>query len=141
MASVIEEMVKSLSKRLREKFGEEYKVYTEGVYMGAEKPCFFIECEKAEKIPLLGKRFMLRVSIAVTLVSESDTKRSEAENAAWDMFGAMSYIEAGERISRGRGLNGRCEDGGFVMRGVYDVFMTEDEGQDETAMMETMSVR
>ncbi len=134
-------MVKSLAKRLRERFGEEYKVYTEGVYMGAEKPCFFIECEKAEKIPLLGKRFMLRVSLAATLASESDTRRSEAENAARDMFGAMSCVEAGGRISRGRGLNGRCEDGGFVMRGVYDIFMTEDEGQEEIAMMETMSVK
>lgn len=139
MASVIEETVRSLSERLREKFGEEYKVYTESVYMGAEKPCFFIDCEKTEKIPLLGKRFMLRINIAATLVSDSDTKRSEAENAAWDMFGAMSYLEAGNRIIRGRGLNGRCEDAGFVMRGVYDIFMTEDE--EETAMMESMSVR
>lgn len=139
MASPIVETVKSLSERLKESFGEEYRVYTEGVYMGAEKPCFFIECEKAEKIPLLGRRFILRASIAVTFVSDSDTRRSEAEDFVWKIFEAMSCLDAGSQKSRGRHLNGRNEDGGFTVRGVYDIFTAEDG--EETAMMETMSVK
>lgn len=133
------ELVRSLAIALSERF-EGYEVYTEGVYMGAEKPCFFIECEKAEKIPLLGKRFILRISLSVTLESDSDTKRLEAEEAVEKIFDAMSLLEADGRKIRGRALNGREENGGFVMRGVYDVFLCAPE-EEEKVMMETLTVK
>jgi hypothetical protein len=137
---MVEELVKSLAERLREMF-DGYEVYTESVAMGAEKPSFFVECEEAEKVQLLGKRFILRISLSVTLESDSDRKRSESESIMPTIFEAMSVLKTEERIVRGRSLTGRNESGRLVMRGVYDVFMTDEISEDKIFMMETMSER
>ncbi len=132
-------LITALAEKLREAFGGKYEVYTEGVYMGAQKPSLFIECENAETIELLNDRYMIRITLAVTFEDSSDTRRKNAQEITEKVFSAMKYIEADKVKYRAMGLNAKFDGKGIVVRGKYDMALCEDT-EEERSMMETVSV-
>ncbi|MCD8049265.1 MAG: hypothetical protein LUG52_06650 [Clostridia bacterium] len=140
---MVDRVIGVLAERLEEKFGERFAVYTESVKMGAEKPCFFVECEKAEKVALLGGRYMLRLSVAVKLEGEGDTARFDEQSVTGDLFEIMNLLEVDGKLFHARGLNGSFEGKALVMRCVYDVpvKIVPDEGEEEAAMMEEVTFK
>ncbi len=140
---MVDRVIGALAERLDEAFGERFTVYTEGVKMGAEKPCFFVECEKLEKVALLGGRYMLRFSIAVKLEGDGDTPRFDAESVTGELFEIMNVLEVEGNLLRAMGLNGRFEGKGLVMRCSYDavVKIVPDEGEEEIALMEEVTFK
>lgn len=133
------DLIAGLAENLRRAFGEEYEVYTESVQMGAKKPCFFIECEKAEKKELLNGRYMIRATVAVALEDERECRKKNAAEAAAKMFEAMEYVVSGGRRVRGMRLNLRFEDKRPVMRGIYDMWLCN-TAEEDAEMMETISM-
>lgn len=134
---MVEELIGAIAQKLRDRFGNEYRVYTEGVYQFAEKPCFFIECEGIERVPLTGNRYYLRVTVKVTAEIDGDEKKYKAQRASGDVFSQMNSVEVNSFILQGRKIHGKWEDGNLVIRGCYDIF-TKQEEESERAMMETV---
>ncbi len=131
-------LITALAEKLREVFSGRYEVYTEGVYMGAQKPSFFIECENAETIELLNDRYMIRETLAVTFEDSSDTRRKNAQEITEGIFSAMKYIEADNVKYRAMGLNAKFDGKCVVVRGKYDMALCEN-AEEERCMMETAS--
>ncbi len=132
-------LITALAEKLREAFSGRYEVYTEGVYMGAQKPGFFIECENAETIELLNDRYMIRITLAVTLEDNSDTRRKNAQEITKGIFSAMKYIEADKVKYRAMGLKATFDGKRVIVRGKYDMALCENF-EEERCMMETVSV-
>lgn len=137
-----DEIICALAEALRDRIGEEYEVYTEGVFMNAVKPCAFVECEKAEKLPLLGKRYILRIHALITIEDERDEKMYEGDKMTRAIFDAMAWIKGPSGLFRGRGVNARRENGRLLLRGAYDAFLSEENKasgtEEDIGMMETL---
>ncbi len=132
-------LITALTERLREAFSGRYEVYTEGVYMGAQKPGLFVECENAETIELLNDRYMIRITAAVTFEDSSDTRRKNAQEITEEIFSAMKYVEADKRKYRAMGLNAKFDGKRVIVRGKYDMALCKNT-EEERCMMETVSV-
>lgn len=136
---MIDVLVGAVGSMLHEKWGDEYEVYTEKVYQGAKRPCFFVECEKTEKINLLGGRFFVRADIKVTLENDSDTKIREADALIDSIFSLLNFVDVGERRIFGRRINAKWENGSMVVRSVYDVSGVIEETEGD--LMEKITVK
>lgn len=135
---MVEKLIEAIGKSLKEKLDGEFEVYTENVYQSAVKPCFFIECENAEQMQLLGGKFFLRVTVKVTLDSDDERKKYRAEAVLGDVFNIMSLALAEGRVLRGRKINAKWESGKLVIRSVYDIFIEEESGEEEKTLMQTI---
>lgn len=135
---MVEKLIEAIGKSLEEKWDGAFKVYTENVYQSAVKPCFFIECENAEQMQLLGGKFFLRVCVKVTLDSDDECKKYQAEAVLGDMFNIMSLAMAGDRVLRGKKINAKWESGKLVVRSVYDIFIEEENEEEEKTLMRTI---
>lgn len=135
---MVEKLIEAIGKSLEEKWDGTFEVYTENVYQSAVKPCFFIECENAEQMQLLGGRFFLRVTVKITLDSDCERKKYEAEAVLGDVFNIVSLVKAGDMVLRGRKINAKWESGKLVIRSVYDIFTEEEKEAEEKPLMETI---
>ena len=133
---MVEKLIGCLSAQIKKRW-EEYEVYTEGVYQHAVKPCFFVECENVEQIKLLGERFYLRVTVKITLQSDSEIKKYESQKMIGDFFALMNHIEVDDVILYGRKIHSKWENGALTLRGSYNVF-TRAESDKNLALMETI---
>lgn len=124
---MVEKLIGALALSMKEKWDDTYRVYTESVFQSAEKPCFFIECENAEQVGMLGGRFFVRVTLKITLDSNSEEKKYEADEIMGDMFTLMNSVVVENVVLHGRGINAKWEKGNLVIRGCYDIFMSEEK--------------
>lgn len=58
-------IVRAVSRRLFEEFGEGYAIYQNDVPQGLQEPCFFIRVLRPEISPLLGRRSLRCVPLDV----------------------------------------------------------------------------
>lgn len=136
---MVDKLIGAVAEKVRKEFGEKTEVYTEGVYQNAVKPCFFVECEKCERIEMLNRNFFVRVHAAVVYENEGDEKRRDGESITARLFDLLSCIEAGDVCFNGRKIYARWEDGRLVVRALYDMWPTEEI---ETCdVMETIEVK
>lgn len=134
---MVEKIIGSLSALIREKWGDEYKVYTEGVYQGAEKPCFFVDCESVEQAKLLGERFYLKVTVKITVENDNELKKYEGQKMIGDFFALMNSIQVGNITLYGRKICSEWKNGKWVIRGCYNIFPAL-ENEENVALMETI---
>lgn len=135
---MVEKLIGAIGDAFRNKWGDEYAVYTEAVEQGVKKPCFFIECEKSDAVRLLGERFFVRCTVKVTLDSDKEDKKCESGSLTGDMFKLLGLIEADGGFFRGRKISGTWESGGFAVRAVYDVYPVWEE---EAELMEKIEAK
>lgn len=136
---MVDLLIGAVGEKIRNFWGEEYAVYTESVHQGAIKPCFFVECEKAERVEMLNRRFFVRVTVKITFENDSDTKKYETENITAPMFDLLSLVNAAGGYFNGRKIYGKWEDGAFVIRCCYDIYTVQNG--EETEFMETVKVK
>lgn len=139
---MISSLTKEIGERIREGIG--YEVYTENVYQGTQKPCFFVKCENVEKKQLLGGRFFLRVGIKVELDTDSETKKYDTEKLTGMLFKIMNLVHVEDKVFHGRGTTGKWENDLFVIRSSYDVFIKEGNevcGEEDIYLMESIEVK
>ncbi len=122
-----EEIIRNIADMLRGEFGEEYEIYTEGVYQGAKKPCIFIECEKSERVNLLGKNFYIRNTVLISIDDERRDKRVKAASIAGDIFNILNCVKTDAAVLWGRNIHGKWDKGNFNIRASYNVFTKEKE--------------
>lgn len=135
---MIEKLIETVSINVKKALGNEYKVYTEAVYQGGEKPCVFIECERLEKINLLGERYFLRAWLKVSLADDRRDKKHHADAASEALFNIMAKVCTDTVIIWGRNLTAKWENGDFTLRAYYDIYT---QNKEETEMMEKIVLR
>ena len=133
---MIKKLIGAVAQSIRERLGAGYKVYTESVHQNLEKPCFFVECESAEKVPLLGRRFFLRMWVKISFLSSGDRKNYEEQEILGDLFLALNTIKTEEKSLMGRKIHAKRESGILTLRGCYDVFFEEAGENEDAALME-----
>ena len=131
-----EKLVGKVAKSIRDRVKETYRVYTECVEQNLEKPCFFVECESAEKVPLLGNRFFLRVWVKVSFDATGERQNFKEQEVLGDVFLALNTVKTEEGCLMGRKIHAKRESGILTVRGCYDVFFEESEDKEEAALME-----
>ncbi len=132
---MVDGLICAIADVVKNTAGEEYVVYTESVHQKAVKPCFFIECEKAERIEVLNGGFFLRVSVKISCENDSDTKKYETDKLINALFEALRWIWIDTKAIAGRRIWGKWEDGRFVIRGCYDVWGIDSVDTDTDLML------
>lgn len=135
---MVDGLIGAIVKSISDTFEGRYGVYTENVYQGAEKPCFFVECEKAERVEMLNRRFFVRVTVKITFENDSDEKQYEAENVAAEMFDLLGLVKTDTVCFNGRKIYGKWESGRFVIRACFD--MWNERATEVAEMMEKIEV-
>lgn len=118
---MVGEITRAIAKSVRDEWGMDYRVYTESVYQNAKKPCFFIGCESAERIRLLGGGFFMRVKMRIAIENDSDTKKAEIEKMVGRLFSIINFVTVGEKKFFCRNCTGGWESSGFVVHATYDM--------------------
>ena len=135
---MVDNLICALAQSIEKALDGEYAVYTEAVHQNAVKPCVFVECENAERVEMLNRRFFVRVSVKLTLENDSDEKKAQTDALTAKLFGLLGRVEAEGVCLNGRKIHGRWEDGSFVIRCIYDMWHEEVE---ECDLMEKIEVK
>lgn len=137
--SLVDKLIGAVAKKIKRELGEKAEVYTEGVYQNAVKPCFFVECEKSERMEMLNRRFFVRVHVAVIYENDGDEKRCDAESITATLFDLLARIDADEVCFNGRKIYGKWENGRLVIRALYDMWPQWES--EECTLMEAIEVK
>lgn len=135
---MVDLLICAVSKKIRDAWSE-YEVYTENVHQGVKKPCFFVQCEKTEKVDMLQRRFFVRVTVKIVFENDNDSALYDGECITARMFDLLSALEIDGQIFNGRKVYGKWEDGRLVVRCCYDVYTVNEK--EDTALMESVEVK
>ncbi|MBR5535063.1 MAG: hypothetical protein IKU60_00290 [Clostridia bacterium] len=136
---MIEKLITALAQSIRNEFENEWRVYTESVYQALEKPCFFVECEKVERVDMLNRRFLMRVNVKITCENDSEERKNDAQSLSAKLFDLLGCIRVDDCFFNGRKIHGKWESGSFVVRCVYDMVAKKEE--EEAEKMLTIETR
>jgi hypothetical protein len=128
---MINGIISGICKKLREEFGEGYKVYTEQVKQGLTEPCFFVLCvSRSDERYMFGRRHMILQFCVYYFSADSEDVYADCNRMNGRLYTALSYILIGENLMRGTKMRTETVDGVlnfFVNYDVY-VFDTPDPG-------------
>lgn len=136
---MVEKLIGAVAQKVRNEFGEKIEVYTESVHQNAVKPCFFIECEKCERVEMLNRNYFVRVQVAVTYENEGDEKKHDAQGVTAKLFDLLSCVMAEEVFFNGRKIHAKWEDGRLIVRAIYDMWPTME--RETGTLMEAIEIK
>ncbi len=135
---MVETLTEGIVESIRDRWGEEYKIYTESVYQNVLKPCFFVECQEVRNVQLLGRKFFLRVKMKVSFFNDGDEKKHMGEKLVGEIFSLMNTVKKDGNIFYGRGLKSTWENDALIIIGEYDLF--EKNKKEDAEMMESVEI-
>ena len=136
---MVDKLIGALAESIESAFDGKYKVYTESVYQNAQKPCFFAECERAERLPMLNRRFFVRVHVLITFENDGDEKKFETESIVARLFDILGLVKVEDGYLNGRKIYGKQEEGRFVVRAIYDMWPQNIEK--DIGIMESLEIK
>lgn len=118
---MLNEIMKAVTNRLEELFGEDYAIYTSSVEQGLEEPCFFVGFLEPSERPLIGSRYFRNSSIYIQFLSDKEGLKltTEVNEVADMLISGMEYIA----LSDGRKIEGtqrKCK----IADGVLNFFVS-----------------
>lgn len=134
---MINNLISGIGQAIRSDFPEEaYRIYTEKIEQGLEKPCFFILCANQRYDAKLGSRFMLNTSFDVQYFS------SLGNNDCWEVAeklrGFLEEITVDGSLVQGTSINYRVENGVLHFLIDYNIPMMHEK--DAVEFMEEVTV-
>lgn len=109
---MIQSIVDGISLTLHTAFGDGYKIYTESVKQGFQKPCFFIQLVTLQSRLQRGRRFFRQSSFCIHYFPNSkNAPKAECFQMQDDLFLALEYITVDDDLLRGINMSGEFEQG------------------------------
>lgn len=119
MNVLLNEIVKGISRALRNEFGEDYEIYKENIEQGLKEPCFSILCVSPKIIKGLGERYERNNMFCIHYFAKNKQFRMECLEVFERMADCLEYITvSGDLV---RGLNIRSEE--ITEDGIMHVFV------------------
>ena len=132
---MINDIIDSMCRAIRQKFGSGYRIYTEQMKQGIEEPCFFISLLQPENKEDLTHRRKLTHLISVQYFAGSDEPKAECNNV-YESLQMLERLTVGTNCFRGELEFKSITDGVMTITVKYKAFMLN-VTQEET--METMN--
>ena len=133
---MIDKIVKAISLALNAEFGENYKIYTEGLEQEMENPCFFIICDAPRNALFFGKKYFRSNIFCIQYIPYTEDIRAECNGVTERLFECLEYIKVDDRLIRGKKMEPEVKDGILYFFLNYDFFVYRKK---DAEMMETLS--
>ena len=89
---MLNEIIKGVSVRLYDSFGDAYRIYQNDVEQGLKEPCFFIQILEPSRSPLLGQRSMVRIPLDISYFPRRGGNNDEMLSVGWQLMEQLEYI-------------------------------------------------
>lgn len=124
---MINDIVKSIGVALNAEFGDQYRLYAEGVRKGLEAPCFSISCINATYDLFLGKRYFCANQFCIQYLPPDGEKPEECHAVAERLHRCLEWITVDGSFMRGSKMNHKLEDGILHFLLNYDFFVRRED--------------
>ena len=115
------DVLDGVSVKLNELFEDEYKIYTNSVKQGLEKPCFFIKILPSSKKKLIGNRYENELNLVIHSMLEEGNM--EEFNNISDSLYELEYITLlNKDILKGYDMKTEISDGVLLFFITYKFF-------------------
>lgn len=103
----IEQIVDGICTRLKESFGDGYKIYPEAVKQGLSNPCFFVRLVNPQSTMQPFQRYLREHLFCIQYMPLSETEpRKECHTVMDKLYLALEYIKVDGHLQRGVNLRG-----------------------------------
>lgn len=133
---MISKIVGAISHALNAEFGDNYKIYTEGIEQEMENPCFFIICNAPRYALFFGTKYFRTNIFCVQYIPYTEDIRAECNEVAERLFECLEYIKVDGRLIRGRKMEPEVKNGTLYFFLNYDFFVYRKK---DVELMETLS--
>lgn len=90
---MINSIIETISRAIKDEFGNRYTNYMEAVKQDLKKPCFFILCINPTKKLLRGKRYLRTNQFCIQYFPESENnKRRECNETAEKLLSCLEWL-------------------------------------------------
>ncbi len=124
------DILDSISIKINELFGDDYKIYTDNVKQGLEMPCFFIKMLPSNKKKLIGNRYENECNLVIH--SMLDEENTEEYNDISDKLYELEYITLlnGDML-KGYGMRTEISDDVLLFFVTYKYFTYKNKAKDD----------
>lgn len=121
----INDIVKAISIKLHQVFGDSYTIYAEKIPQGFTRPCFFIALLEPEMQQIMGNRYKLTLLFDIHYFGPNNM---DSYSTLSKLMTDMEYISTinGDMV-RGTKMNGQLVDDVLHFFVHYDLFLMKQE--------------
>lgn len=136
---MVNEIVKGISKKLYETFGDSYKIYKENIPQGFTEPCFHIRHVQTFNSKKLANRYLRQNHFDVMYFpKDSYSENSDIHNVTEELFLCLEEIFVLDNLVRGVKMSPEIVDGVLHFFVNYDMFVKRPE-TNTTDHMQTLN--
>ena len=132
---MINAMIESISRTLKDEFGSRYKVNMEEKRQDLREPCFFISCINPTSKLYLKKRYFRQNQFCIHYFPETEKRNEECHEVAERLFSCMEHLTVDGVSVRGTKMHCDVTDGLLHFFVNYDMYVRR-ETEPETAIEE-----
>jgi len=135
---MVNAIITGVSEKLKEAFGDGYRIYTENELQDFKEPYFNVACINSVYKPMLGARHSRTHSLLIKYAPKSKARpQAECYDISDGLYMALEHIAVGGVLTRGANMNCSFDEGQLEFAVDYDVIVQE---VDDSEMMEEMSL-
>ncbi len=135
---MVNKIIDGICLKLKEEFGDDYKIYTEEVKQGLKTPCFFINVLNPSQELFHNNRYYLTNMFCIQYITDSKEPKDECNRIRDRLFNCLEYININEPVDkenfvtsliRGKKMHGEYDDDILNFFVNYDMFVIKTEAE------------
>ncbi|MBC6681309.1 phage tail terminator family protein [Zhenpiania hominis] len=107
---MINKLTNGIAAAIHAEFGDAYEIYIENVEQGLTEPCFLITLVHASMEQQLNETYEFDHLFLVQYFPSTQEARNECMEVQFQLYQALEYIEADDRLRRGEEMEGEIVD-------------------------------
>ena len=104
---MLNSLIKSIKENLKNRFGQDYQIYSEPTEQDLQKPCFFVQLTNSSSTQQTGQRHSRENRISIQYIPKSqNSPKQEMYDILDRLYTEMEYIEHDGGLLRGTQMQG-----------------------------------